>query len=102
MSLRTSHVSFRVPKKSNAAASIIARQDRIPVWTLSYLFIGIIGAGFLFTFFDIGDINVSFVQTCLQIVKGCQVQTAGHYIGLPVLANLVGYMLGALALSPLA
>lgn len=102
MSLRTSHVSFRVPKKSNAAASIIARQDRIPVWTLSYLFIGIIGAGFLFTFFDIGDINVSFVQTCLQIVAGCQVQTAGHYIGLPVLANLVGYMLGALALSPLA
>lgn len=102
MSLQTSHVSFRVPKKYNAAASIIARQDRIPVWTLSYLFIGIIGTGFLFTFFDIGDINVSFVQTCLQIVPGCQAQTATQYIGLPVLSNLVGYMLGALILSPLA
>ena len=102
MSLQTGYVAFRAPKKSNAAASIIARQDRIPVWTLSYLFIGIIGTGFLFTFFDIGDINVSFVQTCMQIVQGCQAQTASHYIGLPVLANLVGYMLGALVLSPLA
>ncbi|MDQ2714837.1 MAG: MFS transporter [Chloroflexota bacterium] len=102
MSLRTSQVSFHVPKKSNAAASITARQDRIPVWTLSYLLIGIIGSGFLFTFFDIGDINVSFVQTCTQIVPGCHVQTASHYIGLPVLSNLVGYMLGALLLSPLA
>ncbi len=102
MSLRTSHVSFRVPKKSNAASNIIARQDRIPVWSLSYLLIGIVGTGFLFTFFDIGDINVSFVQTCMQIVPGCHAQTASHYIGLPVLANLVGYMLGALILSPLA
>lgn len=102
MSLQASHVSFRVPKKYNAAASIIARQDRIPVWTLSYLFIGIIGTGFLFTFFDIGDINVSFVQTCTQIVPGCHAQNASQYIGLPVLSNLVGYMLGALILSPLA
>lgn len=102
MSSQTGHVAFRVPKRSNTAAGIIARQDRIPVWTLSYLFIGIIGLGFLFTFFDIGDINVSFVETCMQIVPGCLPQTASRYIGLPVLLNLVGYMLGALVLSPLA
>ncbi|HLG78982.1 MAG TPA: MFS transporter, partial [Ktedonobacteraceae bacterium] len=102
MSSQTGHVAFRVPKRSNTAAGIIARQDRIPVWTLSYLFIGIIGLGFLFTFFDIGDINVSFVETCMQIVPGCLPQTASRYIGLPVLLNLIGYMLGALVLSPLA
>jgi MFS family permease len=102
MSLQTGHVAFRVPKRPNTAAGIIARQDRIPVWTLSYLFIGIIGLGFLFTFFDIGDINVSFVETCMQIVPGCLPQTASRYIGLPVLLNLIGYMLGALVLSPLA
>jgi putative MFS transporter len=102
MSSQTGHVAFRAPKRSNTAAGIIARQDRIPVWTLSYLFIGIIGLGFLFTFFDIGDINVSFVETCMQIVPGCLPQTASRYIGLPVLLNLVGYMLGALILSPLA
>jgi MFS transporter, putative metabolite:H+ symporter len=34
----------------STAAAVIARQDRIPIWSLSYLFIGIIGIGFLFTF----------------------------------------------------
>src|SRR6266567_1927295 len=56
---------------SSSAAAVIARQDRIPIWSLSYLFIGIIGVGFLFTFFDIFDINVSFIQSCTQIVTGC-------------------------------
>ena len=31
----------------SSAAGVIARQDRIPIWSLSYLFIGIIGVGFL-------------------------------------------------------
>ena len=47
---------------------LIARLDRIPVWSLPGLFVGIIGVGFLFTFYDIFDINVSFIQTCTQIV----------------------------------
>src|SRR4051812_12209168 len=34
------------------AASILARLDRIDVWSLPFLFIGIIGTGFLFTFRD--------------------------------------------------
>lgn len=102
MSLRISSVISRAPMRSNTAATIIARQDRIPIWSVSYLFIGIIGMGFLFTFFDIGVINISFVETCIQIVPKCTVQTANNFIGLPVLLNLVGYMLGALIFSPLA
>ena len=84
------------------AAAVIARLDRIPIWSLSYLFIGIIGIGFLFTFFDIFDITVSFIQTCTQIVSGCSPPTAANYLGLPVELNLVGYVIGALILAPLS
>lgn len=87
---------------SGSGAALIARQDRIPIWSLSYLFIGIIGIGFLFTFFDIFDINVSFIQTCVTLVKGCTPVNASNYLGLPLLLNLFGYVIGALILSPLA
>src|SRR5689334_10735356 len=102
MSSQTGNNSFQVSKKSRQAAAILARQDRIPVWALPRLFIGIIGLGFFFTFFDIGDITVSFLQTCTQIVPGCLPQTASQYVGLPVVVNLVGYGVGALVFSPLA
>lgn len=102
MLLQTSNSSFHTSRKSSIGAAIIARQDRIPIWALPNLFIGIIGLGFLFTYFDIGDINVSFIQTCIQIVPGCLPQTASRYIGLPVLLNLVGYVLGSLVLCPFA
>ncbi len=65
--------------------TLIARLNRIPVWSLPGLFIGIIGVGFLFTFYDIFDINVSFIQTCSQIVPSCVPHSAANYIGLPVL-----------------
>ena len=86
----------------SSSAALVARQDRIPIWSLSYLFIGIIGVGFLFTFFDIFDINVSFIQTCVALVSGCTPQSSANYLGLPLLLNLLGYVVGALILSPLA
>src|ERR1019366_441690 len=63
---------------------------------------GIIGVGFLFTFFDIFDINVSFIQTCAALVSGCTPVNAANYLGWPLLLNLSGYVVGALILSPLA
>lgn len=87
---------------SSTAASVIARQDRIPIWSLSNLFIGIIGIGFLFTFFDIFDVTVSFIQTCTQIVPNCTPPTSANYLGLPIELNLAGYVVGALVLAPLA
>ena len=95
-------ISHPVAGAGSTAAAVIARQDRIPTWALSYLFIGIIGVGFLFTFFDIFDITVSFIQTCTQIVSGCTPVNAASYLGLPVELNLVGYVIGALILAPLA
>jgi putative MFS transporter len=102
MSAQTSKVLFPAPKKSRVAAAIIARQDRIPVWALSRTVLLIIGLGLLFAFFDIGDINVSFIQTCTQIVPGCLPQIASKYLGFPVLMNLLGYVIGALIFSPFA
>src|SRR6266571_3382009 len=115
MASQTGSTSFPLSEKSREGAHIIARQDRIPAWSFPYLFIAIIGVGFLFTFFDIFDINVSFIQTCTQIVTGCLpgpppgltsappgLVLASDKLGLPVLLNLVGYVIGALILSPLA
>ena len=66
-------------------------------------------------FYDIFDINVSFIQTCTQIVTGCLpglpagithtppgLVLASDKVGLPTLLNLCGYVIGALILSPLA
>ena len=86
----------------NKAGLLLARIDRIPVWALPSLFAGIIGMGFLFTFYDIFDINVSFIQTCMALVPGCTPPSSAQYIGLPVLLNLVGYVVGTLFFSPLA
>ncbi|MEO9030422.1 MAG: MFS transporter, partial [Ktedonobacteraceae bacterium] len=91
-----------VSQPGSTAAAVIARLDRIPIWSLSYLFIGIIGLGFLFTFFDIFDINVSFIQTCTQIVPGCIPPTSANFLGLPIELNLAGYVIGALILAPIA
>ena len=83
-------------------AKIIARQDRIPIWSLSYLFLGILGIGYIFIFFDIFNINVSFIQTALTL--GWATAPTSSAItsleGLVVLLNLIGYVIGALALSP--
>ena len=87
---------------SERAGQIIARLDRISVWSLPFMFIGIIGIGFLFTFYDIFDVNVSFIQTCSEVVKTCSPHNASEYLGLPVLLNLIGYVIGALVLSPIA
>jgi MFS family permease len=108
---------MNLSRGSNAASAsaVIARQDSIKVWSLPYLFVFVIGVGFLFTFYDIFDINVSFLQTCTQIVPHCLAGPppgatsippgfvgASEMLGLPVLWNLIGYVIGALTLSPLA
>lgn len=81
---------------------IIARLERLDVWSLSYVFIGIIGLGFLFTFYDIFDINVSFIQTCVDLKPGCTPENALGALPYPVVLNLAGYVVGTLVLSPYA
>lgn len=90
------------PQVTPTPSEVLARLERLSVWSLPYLFVGVIGVGFLFTFYDIFDINVSFIQTCTQIVPHCTPETSSTWLGLPVLLNLVGYVIGTLILSPLS
>jgi MFS family permease len=85
-----------------APRTVLARLDRIDTWSLPWLFIGVIGLGFLFTFYDIFDINVSFIQTCVDLKPGCKPETALEALKWPVVLNLAGYVVGTLLLSPVA
>jgi MFS transporter, putative metabolite:H+ symporter len=85
-----------------APRTVLARLDRIDTWSLPWLFIGVIGLGFLFTFYDIFDINVSFIQTCVDLKPGCSPETALESLKWPVVLNLAGYVVGTLLLSPAA
>jgi MFS transporter, putative metabolite:H+ symporter len=82
--------------------SVLARLDRIDVWSMPFLFIGIIGAGFLFAFYDVFDINVSFIQTCVALKHGCTPANALTTLRVPIVLNLVGYVIGALVLAPIS
>jgi MFS family permease len=82
--------------------SILARLDRLDVWAMPFLFVGIIGLGFLFTFYDVFDINVSFIQSCTALKPGCTPENALNTIRVPIALNLAGYVAGTLLLSPLS
>src|ERR1700748_3342995 len=88
--------------RPDPAPRLLARLDRIDTWSLPWLFIGVIGLGFLFTFYDIFDINVSFIQTCVALKPGCTPPTALESLKAPVVWNLAGYVVGTLVLSPMA
>ena len=84
------------------AKSILARLDRISVWSMPFMFVGIIGTGFLFAFYDVFDINVSFIQSCVALRHGCTPANAVTTLRVPVVLNLAGYVIGALALAPIS
>lgn len=83
-------------------SSVLRRIDRFPRWGLSLTSVLTIGLGMLFVQYDIFNINVSFVQTCTQIIDGCSARGADALVGLPVFMSLVGYAVGALVLGPLS
>jgi MFS transporter, putative metabolite:H+ symporter len=87
---------------SPTAKSVLARLDRIDAWSMPFLFLGIIGTGFLFAFFDVFDINVSFIQTCTALKHGCTPENAITTLRVPVVLNLLGYVIGALGLAPIS
>ncbi len=87
---------------ANAAQRVLARLDRLDMWSMPFLFVGIIGLGFLFTFYDVFDINVSFIQSCVALKPGCTPENALNTIRVPIALNLAGYVAGTLLLSPLS
>src|SRR3954449_2187483 len=100
--MTAAHTSAGTAAERPSPRDVISRLDRIDSWSLPYMFIGVIGLGFLFTFYDIFDINVSFIQTCVDLKPGCSPETALASLKTPVVLNLAGYVLGTLILSPVA
>jgi MFS family permease len=101
-SIGSSRLREAVPSRAHTPQSILARLDRIDVWSMPFLFIGIIGLGFMFAFYDVFDINVSFIQSCVTLKPGCTPANAVTALRIPVVLNLAGYVIGALLLAPLA
>lgn len=76
------------------AQSILARLDRIPVWTLPGSYLVIIGIGYFFTFFDITDIGFTMPAIAQQF------QLSGSeslFVALAV--GLVGYAVGSIVIG---
>jgi putative MFS transporter len=92
----------RSTAEADAAKRVLARLDRLDVWSMPFLFVGIIGLGFLFTFYDVFDINVSFIQSCVALKSGCNPGNALNTIRVPIALNLAGYVAGTLLLSPIS
>ena len=56
----------------------------------------------MFAFYDVFDINVSFIQSCVALKHGCTPANAVTALRIPVVLNLAGYVIGALVLAPLS
>ncbi len=84
--------------------TILARQERIPVWALPISFILIIGASYLFTFYDLFAMNITFTQTALSLgwVSSPSSPELATLEALPVMSYIAAYMVGALGLAPLS
>src|ERR1700759_5620246 len=85
---------------TDAAKGVLARLDRLDMWSMPVLFVGVIGLGVLFTFYDVFDINVAFIQSRLAFKPGSTPATALNPIRVPIALNLAGYVAGTLLLSP--
>jgi MFS family permease len=80
-----------------AAAEVLARQDRIPVWALPYGYLLIIGIGYFFTFFDIADIGYGMPAIEAQFhLSGSQTLFVALAVG------LVGYVVGSIAIGSIS
>ena len=78
---------------ATAGSDILARYQRIPVWPFSVGLLWVLGIGYGLSFYDIGDI--SFALPVIQ--QYFHVSTAA--VASVVSIGLVGYIVGALAVS---
>ncbi|MGH8274669.1 MAG: MFS transporter [Gammaproteobacteria bacterium] len=78
-------------------ATVLARQDRIPIWALPYSYLVVIGIGYFFTFFDIADIGFAMPAIAQQFhLSGSQ----SLFVALAV--GLVGYVIGSIVIGSVA
>ncbi|MGH8427832.1 MAG: MFS transporter [Gammaproteobacteria bacterium] len=75
-------------------AAVLARQDRIPIWSLPYSYLAIIGIGYFFTFFDIADIGFAMPAIAQQFHL-----TGSEALFVALAVGLAGYVIGSIVIG---
>lgn len=78
-------------------AVILARLDRIPVWSLPASYLVIIGVGYFFTFYDIADIGYGMPAIATQFHLSGSTST---FVALSI--GLIGYAVGSILIGSLS
>ncbi|MDE2140770.1 MAG: MFS transporter, partial [Gammaproteobacteria bacterium] len=79
------------------AAQVLARQDRIPAWTLPRWYLVVIGIGYFFTFFDIADIGYA-----MPAIAGEFKLTGSESLFVALALGLIGYVIGSIVIGAIA
>src|SRR5699024_8273312 len=76
---------------------ILARQDRIPTWTLPRWYLVVIGIGYFFTFFDIADIGYTMPAIAEEFKL-----TGSEALFVALALGLIGYVIGSIVIGGLS
>ena len=74
---------------NNSGAELLVRLDRIPIWPHSRWVLGVVGAGFFFSFFDI--ITIGFALPVITREFDVSAESASWAIT----SGLIGYIIGS-------
>lgn len=89
--------SVTAPAPTSQARAVLARLDRIPVWSLPARYLVVIGIGYFFTFFDIADIGYGMPSIVKQFHLSNSEST---FVALSV--GLIGYAVGSIIIGGLS
>ncbi|MGN6204862.1 MFS transporter [Humibacter sp.] len=79
------------------ARTVLARQDRIPSWSLPWWHLAVIGIGYFFTFFDIADIGYGMPAIAAQFkLTGSEATFVALAVG------LIGYVVGSIVIGSIS
>lgn len=82
---------------SDDPRGILARMDRIPIWSFPPAFIIIVGIGYFFTFYDITDIGFAMPTIASEFSL-----TGSESLFVALAVGLVGYMVGSYVIGTFA
>lgn len=79
------------------ADQVLARQDRIPVWTLPRWYLVVIGIGYFFTFFDISDIGYAMPAIADEFKL-----SGSESLFVALALGLIGYVIGSIVIGAIS
>ena len=85
------------PGPRMTAAAVLARQDRIPAWTLPRWYLVIIGIGYFFTFFDIADIGYAMPAIAHEFKL-----SGSESLFVALALGLIGYVVGSIVIGAIS